>query len=456
MQFKDRIQAGRLLAQRLVDLKDEQPIVLALPRGGVPVAFEVATALNAPLDVLVARKLGAPYQPEFGFGAIAPGAVYLDDQTIRMLGLSDADIQQVMDRERKELERRERMYRAGRQPVSLEDRTVILVDDGLATGSTARAAIASAEKSNPRRIVLAVPVAAPESAAAIEAAGTHVVSVARPVAFQAVGKWYGSFPQTSDQEVVELLGRASAKAGPPSHEERRRPLHSTALELDVGRITLSGDLHLPEGATTLVIFAHGSGSSRHSPRNQFVAQVLQERGHGTLLFDLLTLEEEQVDLQMGHLRFDIDMLSQRLVAITEWVRQYPDTRELSIGVFGASTGAAAALKAAAEIPDDVKAVVSRGGRPDLAGDALPRVKAPTLLIVGGSDTAVIRLNKDAMRHLNAENTLSIVPQATHLFAEPGALEQVARLAGDWFSKHLVSEPYIQPVDEATGRQQAWE
>jgi dienelactone hydrolase len=200
---------------------------------------------------------------------------------------------------------------------------------------------------------------------------------------------------------------------------------------------LEGDLVIPENATAVIAFAHGSGSSRHSPRNQYVARVLQDGGLATLLFDLLTADEERIDVRTAHLRFDIDLLARRLSEATAWLKKDEDTRRLPIGYFGASTGAAAALVAAAQRPADVFAVVSRGGRPDLAGTALPRVTASTLLIVGGEDTAVIGMNEDAFQQLTIEEKrIEIVPGATHLFEEPGTLEQVARLARDWFQKEL--------------------
>jgi dienelactone hydrolase len=201
-------------------------------------------------------------------------------------------------------------------------------------------------------------------------------------------------------------------------------------------VVLEGDLAIPEDARGMVLFAHGSGSSRHSPRNKYVAKVLQKAGLGTLLIDLLTAEEEKVDDYTMHLRFDIPLLAQRLAGATEWLAGNPETKFFPIGYFGASTGAAAALVAAARQPDAVKAVVSRGGRPDLAGSLLSRVEAPTLLIVGGDDAPVIEMNEDAQRQMHAECKLVIVPGATHLFEEPGTLEQVARLAADWFSRHL--------------------
>ena len=206
--------------------------------------------------------------------------------------------------------------------------------------------------------------------------------------------------------------------------------------IPIDGVTVDGDLSLPDGAQAVVAFAHGSGSSRFSPRNRYVAGVLQQAGLGTLLLDLLTPEEEQIDARTGHLRFDIGLLATRLVGATNWLGEQQEMRVLKVGYFGASTGGGAALVAAAERPEAISAVVSRGGRPDLAGPALPRVTAPTLLIVGGLDTPVIALNKQAMQEMRAHTELAVVAGATHLFEEPGALDEVARLARDWFLKYL--------------------
>lgn len=211
-----------------------------------------------------------------------------------------------------------------------------------------------------------------------------------------------------------------------------------------GPVTLEGNLTLPAGARGVVLFAHGSGSSRLSPRNRYVAQLLNEGKLATLLIDLLTPAEGVIDLQSAHLRFDIGLLAERLIGATDWLTQYPDSRHLRVGYFGASTGAAAALVAAAERPRVVGAIVSRGGRPDLAGPALARVQAPTLLIVGGDDTPIIELNRQAFTQLRGEKRLAIIPGATHLFEEPGALEQVARLAREWLERYLAPAEALLP------------
>jgi putative phosphoribosyl transferase len=213
----------------------------------------------------------------------------------------------------------------------------------------------------------------------------------------------------------------------------------TIVAVRAGRVTLEGSLEIPDGATGVVLFAHGSGSGRHSPRNQFVAARLRQAGLGTLLVDLLTEREEEIDAHTAHLRFDIGLLADRLAGAIDWLAAQPATAALGVGLFGASTGGGAALVAATRRPDRVRAVVSRGGRPDLAGDALPAVRAPTLLIVGGDDDVVIGLNELALKRLGAaEKQLVIVPGASHLFEEPGKLDEVARLAADWFARHLTS------------------
>ena len=212
------------------------------------------------------------------------------------------------------------------------------------------------------------------------------------------------------------------------------------IDLPVGAVELEGDLTIPAEAGGLVIFAHGSGSSRKSPRNRFVADELNDEGLGTLLFDLLTAEEEREDAVDAHLRFDIPLLADRLGEVTEWLEAYEPTDEMTFGYFGSSTGAAAALIAAADRPDEIQAVVSRGGRVDLADEALTDVRAATLCIVGGQDHQVLQLNQEALRHIPGPRKLEVVPGATHLFEEPGALQEVARLAGEWFVRYLTIEP----------------
>ncbi|MFE4684980.1 phosphoribosyltransferase family protein [Streptomyces sp. NPDC056721] len=426
MRFTDRTDAGRRLAAAVQHLRDEEPVVLGLPRGGVPVAFEVARALGAPLDVIVVRKLGVPYQPELAFGAIGEGGVrVLNDDVVRHCGIEPDHIAAVERTERQELERRARRYRGGRPASAGEAHTVIVVDDGIATGATAAAACQVVRAQGAARVILAVPVAPPDAVRRLSAVADDVVCLSVQPLFGSVGEWYSDFSQTTDEEVAACLARAVADPA------RVRPAPvTTDVEVEAAGVRLAGDLARPEGASGLVMFAHGSGSSRHSPRNRAVAEVLQEAGLGTLLFDLLTPAEEADRNNV----FDIGTLAGRLVGATRWLR---DRESAPIGYFGASTGAAAALRAAADDPD-IGAVVSRGGRPDLAGPRLDDVRAPTLLIVGGADVMVLDLNRAAQAQLRCENRLEIVPGATHLFEEPGALDRVADLARQWFTTHLTA------------------
>ena len=449
MSFLDRSDAGRRLANRMLHLRGEDVVVLALPRGGVPVAAEVARALGAPLDVIVVRKLGVPVQPELGMGAIGEGDVrIINPEVVAITHVTDAEIATVERRERAELDRRARRFRGDRPRTPLAGRTAVIIDDGIATGSTARAACQVARAQGAARVVLAVPVAPPSACATLAADADEVVCLETPGHFLAIGEWYQDFSQTSDREVVSLLQRAAAAApspaGGPSDPGRPPPAAGGPapgpaaaawggeVVIAAGPARLAGHLSTPGGGAGMVVFAHGSGSSRRSPRNRFVADVLASAGLGTLLFDLLTAEEEQDRANV----FDIGLLASRLGAVTRWVRERPGLAGAPVGYFGASTGAAAALWAAAGPGGEVAAVVSRGGRPDLAMPRLAEVRAPTLLIVGALDDVVLGLNREAQRHLRCENHLAVVPGASHLFEEPGTLERAAGLARDWFTRYL--------------------
>ncbi|MFG2289343.1 phosphoribosyltransferase family protein [Streptomyces sp. NPDC048595] len=436
MLFTDRTDAGQRLAEALRHLEGEEPVVLGLPRGGVPVAFQVARALKAPLDVIVVRKLGVPYQRELGFGAIGEGGVrVISDDIVRRGRLDQSDVDSVEKAEEAELVRQAHRFRAGRPRLHLEGRTAIVVDDGIATGATAAAACQVVRAQGATRVVLAVPVAPPDAADRLRSKADEFVCLSTPFGFAAVGEWYQDFSQTPDDEVVSLLARAAqgegaAADGAPLADAGGGSDVVEEVAIDAAGVRLTGDLNLPAGAKAIVMFAHGSGSSRHSPRNRLVATALNRAGLGTLLFDLLTPAEEANRANV----FDIETLAERLTDATDWLRGRAD---VPIGYFGASTGAAAALRAAASPSADIGAVVSRGGRPDLAGPLLAGVRAPTLLIVGGNDPLVLDLNREAEAALRCETQLEIIPGATHLFEEHGALDQVADLARDWFVGHLV-------------------
>jgi len=425
--YLDRRDAGRRLAEQVCALAPVDPVVFGLARGGVPVAFEVAQALGAPLDVLVVRKIGAPENPEYGIGAVAEGDVcVLNEDALRGQFISHEELEAAIARARAQVEERVARYRGTRPPIAVEGRSAIVVDDGLATGGTARAALRAIRERNPRRLILAVPVGAPETVAALRAEADDVVCALEPRSLWAVGAWYEDFAPTQDEEIAELL--AGSAADPPP-----RPFAAHEVRIPAGADSeIIGDLELPPSPSGVVVFAHGSGSSRHSPRNRSVAAALSASGVGTLLLDLLTPEEERDRANV----FDIPLLAQRLIAATHWTQSDTRTAGLAIGYFGASTGAAAALWAAAELGEQVATVVSRGGRPDLAASRLADVRAPVLLIVGGADEVVLDLNRHAQSMIHPHCALTIIPGATHLFEEPGTLEQVAQLASEWFVGHL--------------------
>lgn len=427
LRFRDRQDAGRQLATLLERFRDERPVVVGIPRGGVPVAVEVARALGAPLDVTIVRKIGAPQNPEYAIGALAEGGVrVLSESAVRAIGLSDRQLDALAAHVEDELLRRLARYRGARAPVALEGRTAILVDDGLATGRSALAAVRSLRRRGAVRVVLAVPVAAPESARALRRHADEVVCIYEPADLWAVGYWYEDFRPTTDEEVAAALS---------VQREVAIPIGSDLL--------LAADLTLLPQARGAVVFAHGSGSGRLSPRNRSVAWALNGAGYATLLPDLLTPSE---GLDRGDV-FAIDLLAARLDAAGSWLAARDDLRGLPLVYFGASTGAAAALTAAAQRPTAVAAVISRGGRPDLAR-RLSAVRAPTLLVVGGADRRILELNREAQRSLRCVSELAVVPGATHLFEEPGALEQVAQLAIEWLDRRLPPPPAAGVADGA--------
>lgn len=450
--FSDRSDAGKQLAQRLVDLRGLDVVVLGLPRGGVPVAFEVAKQLEAPLDVIVVRKLGVPFQPEVAMGAIAEGGFeVLDQDLIARAGVSSDQVDRVRKHEREVLEKRLARFRRGRELVDLSGRVAVIVDDGLATGATARVACDAARHLGAEQVILAVPVAAPRSLAHIEA--DRIVFVSAPTDFMAVGFHYDDFFPTTDEEVISLLDAASKNYAQLKRSTVTTSTTSTSgideddcdidCEIPSDGVVLQGHLHLPANPRGVVVFAHGSGSSRHSARNRYVASVLYDVGLGTLLLDLLTTGEERDPSKV----FNIELLARRLSGAVRWLKKRPDAQGARIGLFGASTGAGAALWAATDCELEIAAIVSRGGRPDLALDRLHLVVAPTLLIVGGEDHQVLEFNHRAASMLHCFHQVVVVPGATHLFEEPGTLAEAALLARDWFVRYLSP-----PVGDLFGKQ----
>jgi predicted phosphoribosyltransferase/dienelactone hydrolase len=424
--FLDREDAARALAGALAGYAGTAPVVLGVPRGGMPMARIVADALDGELDMVLVRKLGAPGNPEVAIGAVDErGAILLNIDPVAA-GIDPAWIEREA-RAQLSLIRERRARHGGVGAPALAGRTVIVIDDGLATGATMAAALRAVRAQHPKRLVCAVPVAAPDSLAAVKRIADEVVCLATPWPFRAVSLYYRHFGEVTDSDVARVLQRTGpASTAPPEPPAR-------AVRIPAGNVVLEGGLAIPDDPIGLVVFAHGSGSSRHSPRNRFVAGVLQRRHVATLLFDLLTPGE---DAERAN-RFDIARLAERLEAAVDWALAEPRLRGLPLGVFGSSTGAAAALAVAVNRAHAIATVVSRGGRPDLAGPrVLERIHVPVLLIVGAADQDVLALNRAAQSAIGAWAEVSVVPGAGHLFEEPGTLERAASLAADWFERVL--------------------
>lgn len=436
MEFRDRYEAGRRLGEQLVG-EGHVPggaVVLGLLRGGIPVAAVVAELLGAPLDVVVVRKLGVPFQPELAMGAVGEGGVVvLDREVLRAAGLDDRDLLAVEERERAEVDRQSARVRSTRPPISLAGKTAVVVDDGAATGSTARAACEVVRARGASRVVLAVPVGSPSAVRSLAEVADEVVCLELPQPFVAVGQCYDDFTQVTDTEVVELLEAARAQVPVVVPTRSDGPsVRGEGVSLAAGGVRLEGHLTVPERCSGLVVVADGRSDGRFDWRSRTVAGLLNAAGFGTLLVDLLTPEE------MAHRSavFAVASLAERLEAVTAWLIGQPEAAGQRVGFFGTWTGAAAALWAAAEPTTPVAAVVSGGGRPDLAGQRLGDVRAPTLFVAGGEDAGALALSRHAQRQMSGRNHLAVVAGATQLFEEPGALEELAELARAWFVDYL--------------------
>jgi len=420
--FRDRGDAAHALATALARRAGDAPVVLAIPRGAVPMGRIIADELGGELDLVLVRKLGAPGNPELAIGAVdETGRVVLNDDAVRV-GANAAYVRLEAARQAAALAERRVTRARGRPCVGPRGRVASVGDDGLATGATMAAALRVVRARGPRRLLCAIPVASVEGLRRVGDVADEVVCLAAPRPFTCVSAHYDVFAPVSDAEVLQALdGRA----------DHRSPMRS--VRIGAGHVELPGELVVPDAPRGLVVFVHGSGSSRVSPRNRQVARVLNRAGFATLLFDLLT---EAEDLRR-EARFDIPRLALRLEQALDWVHAQPALASLPLGLFGASTGSAVALMAAASGRHDVAAVVSRGGRPDLAGDAmLERVHAPTLLLVGSEDVDVLALNNAASRSLAGPVRLDLITGATHLFEEPGTRAEAAAHAAAWFVEHL--------------------
>jgi predicted phosphoribosyltransferase/dienelactone hydrolase len=427
--FDDRADAGRQLAEAIAAMELDHPLIYALPRGGVPLAVEVAKMLHAPLDLLLVRKISAPGNPEVALGAIVEGATreIVINKDVRQLTGADEDfLVQGVASQRAELERRKELFLGDRPRLNPRDQTVVVVDDGLVTGATMKAALSALKRNFPKRIVVALPVAPKAALEEISDHADDIICLHPATSFRGVGGFYRDFHQLTDNETVALIDQVSTTS---THTVNAVTTRTHKRQVAIPPFGLTGGLIVPPNPRGIISFAHSSGSSR---RNTYVADKLNKEGFATLLFDLLTPEEGQ-DRRNA---FDIPLLADRVVAAAIWISSEPDLEDLPLGLFGASTGAGAALVAAAELQGRVSAVVSRGGRPDLAMDFLPQVTSPTLLVVGSLDHEVIGLNEQALATLTCEKKLEIVPGARHLFEEPGTLDIAVDHAAKWFKDHF--------------------
>lgn len=428
MLFLNRKTAGIQLAQKLNHYKRSGAIVLALPRGGVPVASQVADWLELPMDVLVTRKITSPSFPELALGAVCEqGEPYWNHDLLTEMGLSPQDLRGELEQQQERIKYQVYKFRQGHVLRSLKGKTVIVIDDGIATGATMRAAIEFLKGQDLASLVVATPVAAEESVNRLASLVDEVVVVHKMQKFSSVGQWYKNFTQVEDQNVVDILSARSA-------EEVRHTGERVKIMLEP--FHLRGEFFDIQDPRGLVVFVHGSGSDYSSPRNRYLSTQLQEAGYSTLLFDLLTHEEA------GDRRntFDIVLLTQRLSQVIQWISAHKKYRALPLVLFAASTGAAAALSVVPQFENKSQlSVICRGGRPDLATVDLRSIEVPVLLIVGGYDADVLKINQRAADDL-PHSELLIVPQATHLFEEAGALEQVGALSVNWLTKTLIESP----------------
>lgn len=420
----DLAEMARRLAAQAADLSLDDPLIVAQSLDSLPLAYEISQLMDIPLDVVSVRRMGAPFNPEYPIGAVAAnGGCWMNDVVIDYLGLGPAELKDWIEFQRQELKVEMSWVRRVLPPLSLVDRTVILVNRGMVSGGATLAALREVRRQSPTRVIVAAPIYSPSSIENIRLETDEWVGGECVTDLNLINEWYRGAPVPSYEVLEEVLAMAA--------QNGRTEIYGHEVTVEYQEVQLRGLLARPNGQKGWVIFAHGSGSSHRSSRNQQVAERLNQEGFGTLLFDLLTPEEAAVRSQV----FDVQRLSNRLLMATRWLDDHYNEGDLPIGYFGASTGAAAALIAAAELGKRIFAVVSRGGRPDLADDFLVHVKSPTLLIVGGKDETVMALNKMAMQRMGHCEVMTVAG-ATHLFEEPGALDQVQDLAADWFSRQL--------------------
>ncbi|WP_444960455.1 phosphoribosyltransferase family protein [Nocardiopsis sp. M1B1] len=437
--FADRSEAGRRLAERVRPFAVDEPLVLALPRGGVPVGAELALRLGADFDVLMVRKIGLPGHPEMGVGAVSEdGRVLYDDRALARLHVPRQALSDTVAAERDELDRRRRVYRGERPPPRIAGRDCVVVDDGVATGGTARAALRMVRQAGPARLVLAVPVASPEAVALLREEADALVVLSAPDNFRAVGEWYRDFGQLSDDHVTAILAE-NAHTRPRSGRTRH-------VRVPVGGVHLDGDLTVPAETRGAVVMAAGEG--RADERWRSVASVLGQAGYATLLMDLLTERERSSgssdnapdnglvngpDAASG---VGADELGERLGAAAAWLRRTAGTADEPLGLLASGDAAASALVAAARHPRDVAAVVAHGGRIDVAEASLPDVRASVLVLLEGDDSFLRELGEWTRARIGGSTDLRVVSGAERLLRDSREWRRVAAEALDWFDRHL--------------------
>ncbi|RNL85061.1 phosphoribosyltransferase family protein [Halostreptopolyspora alba] len=425
--FTDRSEAGRRLVERVRAFAVTDPVVLALPRGGVPVGVELARRLRVELEVLMVRKIGLPNHPEMGIGAITEdGHVCFDDRALARMGIAREALAETVEAERAELARRVETYRGTRAAPRITGRDVLVVDDGVATGGTAKAALRMVRRQRPARLVLAVPVASQQAVETLRPEVDDIVVLTAPENFRAVGEWYRDFGQLTDDDVSTALRELRAvRSGADSQR---------AVRIRAADVYLDGDLTSPSEVRGSVVFAVSHG--RHDPRRHGVAEGLRRSGYATLMLDLLTHDEWRRERQDGWSGVDTVQLGERLTAAVRWLRRSTDLAGEPVGLLATGAAAPAALVTAAGRPDDVAAVVAHGGRIDLAEESLPQVRAPTLVLVPGSESFVRELTEWALRRLGAPYDLRVVPGAEQLLPESEDWREGSEAAVQWFERHL--------------------
>jgi putative phosphoribosyl transferase len=453
--IQNRSSAARDLARALLKYR-KQPnvVVLAVACGGVPVAAGIARELHAPLDLMLVHKLGTPAHGEVAMGAVASGGVRLvNRQIVRALEVSPQELECMAARVGTELEQCLAGFRGTRGLPALEDRCVILVDDGVSTGSTMQAAIAALRARAPARIVAAVPVGPVEAISQLRREADEVVCLATPTPFGSIGRWYEEFPEVSAEEVRRLLAerwdeeerRASAGCVRPrqvypepiAQTPTARVRSASSVRLHSGTGLLEGTLVVPDPVQGLIVVVKGSAADPFNSRACAFAELLEEHGYATLQFNFLGTDEERADPVRDEVRSDVAQIAERLGRVLDWVAHEPHVQELPVGIFATSVGVAAALRLTAERPAAAAAIVSLSGRPELAGAFITKVTAPVLYLLGGHDERALALNVEAAVRMRTPHRVEVVPGAGALFDEPGKLAQAATHAAAWFERHLV-------------------